>query len=296
MKSTPFSLLAQQKQPRQPHQLQQHQQHQHLAFQLASRKNDNDFDDEDDDGTQQPQTGMNEAFEQFNALDSLFDDDDDDNDLTNKKSTTSGSRSTVRLDDDTKAVMSDAERASIEEEARLFQSMLQDSERQDETELYSDVIKDLGGTPPLPVPPNSKQQDDTTNDEQVNKKKKEKEPSVTVQDIFRANALVKNPKNSSIPDSVKDKDDFLNRAIQEALEEANKLAQQNSQGEKKITDTILDDEELMKEIEDIFEQGNEKLLASLEDIRQEQVRSAQGSKRGCAYHVTDKLFRTTTTG
>jgi hypothetical protein len=40
-----------------------------------------------------------------------------------------------------------------------------------------------------------------------------------------------------------------------------------------ISKSILDDKEIMKEIEVIFERGNEKLMASLEEIRTEQVRT-----------------------
>jgi hypothetical protein len=40
-----------------------------------------------------------------------------------------------------------------------------------------------------------------------------------------------------------------------------------------IAESILDDKEIMKEIEVIFERGNEKLMASLEEIRKEQVRT-----------------------
>jgi hypothetical protein len=194
---------------------------------------------------------MNEAFRQLDALDSLFDDDDD----KNKKSSNNSEK--VQLDQEAKAAFGDAEKASLEDEAKLFSSMLQDSE-QDESELYSNVMKDMGGTP-------KEQSGDNNN--------KKKEPSVIVQDVIRGNALGNDGKDllkdSNI--SIEDKEQFLNQAIQEAMDEASKMSPESK---KSLGDNILDDEEIMKEIEEIFEKGNEKLLASLEEIRQEQVRTS----------------------
>ena len=57
--------------------------------------------------------------------------------------------------------------------------------------------------------------------------------------------------------------------MQDALQEA---LQQVKVNNPRMSDSILDDQEIMREIEGIFEQGNEKLMASLEEIRREQVR------------------------
>ena len=73
---------------------------------------------------------MEEAFRQLDALDSLGE---------------VKAESTVKLDEQSKAQLK-AEDPSLEEEIELFKGMLQDSE-QDQSELYSDVMKDMGGTP-----------------------------------------------------------------------------------------------------------------------------------------------------
>ena len=215
-----------------------------FTFTTAFLAKKNDDEDEDEEAAGGSQTGMDAAFRQLSALDSLFDNGDD----------KSQKKSKVQLDQDAKAALSDTERASIEEEAKLFRSMLEDSE-QDEGVLYSDVLKDMGGTP---------KEGGTT----VPSPKEKKEPSVIVQDIIRGNVL--DGKLPEIPDSLEDKEKFMNQAIQEALEEARNMTPENR---KSLSDSILDDEEIMKEIEEIFEKGNEKLLASLEEIRQEQVSS-----------------------
>lgn len=62
-----------------------------------------------------------------------------------------------------------------------------------------------------------------------------------------------------------DTEEFMNQALEEAVKEVNV-------NNPSISKSVLDDKEIMKEIEEIFERGNEKLMESLEEIRQEQVR------------------------
>ena len=201
---------------------------------LAARKKRNDDDDDDDEG---PKTGMEDAFRQFDALDSLGEKE--------------GLASTVKLDDDAKAALK-SEAASMEKEVELFTSMLGDSDQ----DAYSDVMKDLGGTPKdLPPPPD----------------KSERQISIVEGSVPSSSSTTSKSSQSNIPKSEEDTEKFMNQAIQEALDEARAMSPSDAAG-KKMSDSILDDEEIMKEIEEIFEKGNEKLLASLEEIRKEQVR------------------------
>lgn len=64
---------------------------------------------------------------------------------------------------------------------------------------------------------------------------------------------------------------FMNQAFQDAM---NELERENPS----VTRDIFNDKELMREIEAIFERGNEKLMESLEDIRKEQVSTSSCSK------------------
>ena len=62
-------------------------------------------------------------------------------------------------------------------------------------------------------------------------------------------------------------DKFLDEAFQSALKEVEK---QKGPIDAK---SLLDDKEMMKEIEAIFEEGSQQLMEGLDDIRQEQVRT-----------------------
>ena len=57
----------------------------------------------------------------------------------------------------------------------------------------------------------------------------------------------------------------MNRAIAEAVQEA----QDVKQGD--LAEQVLSDDELMKEIEKVFDEANKKILEGVDDIRKEQV-------------------------
>lgn len=113
---------------------------------------------------------------------------------------------------------------SVEKEVQVYQNLVQEMEHTDETELYSDVLADMGGTPET-TPKINIEQDDTNNTQA-----------------------------------------FLQQAFDDAMKHV-KLKDAD------LVQQALNDEEIMKEIEQIFERGNEQLMASLEDIRKEQVRN-----------------------
>lgn len=202
--------------------------------------------EDDDEGG--GQTGMNDAFRQLESLGSLDDDDDDLAAAAKKK---------VQLDDTAKAALTDLEAPSLETEAAAFTKMLSD----DDQDAYQDVMSDLGGTPKgfdaasnPPIPSSS------------SSKSKASRTSVSVIEDATPSP------SQNIPKSEEDPESFMNQAIQEALEEARSMSPTEPSSGRKMSDSILDDEEIMKEIEEIFEKGNEKLMASLEEIRKEQVR------------------------
>jgi uncharacterized membrane-anchored protein len=66
----------------------------------------------------------------------------------------------------------------------------------------------------------------------------------------------------------RNQDDFMNQALEQAMREI----QAEAPGAADLAHAIRHDKDLMKEIEAIFDNGNNELLASLEDIRKEQVR------------------------
>lgn len=130
-------------------------------------------------------------------------------------------------------------KASPEEEVRLYKDMMSESENED-VELYADMMTDMGGTPPKP---------------------KAKSQTIKVEEEETVELL------DSLERSPEDLDVFMNQALQEALDEA----KSKTPDELAAIDP-LDDEEMMEEIKQVFEKANDELLASLEDIRKEQVR------------------------
>ena len=191
---------------------------------------------------------MAEAFSQLDALTSLSDDDKPARPPPTKK----------KIDADTSNLPDDAKskEASFEQEMEVYKDMVGELEQNEEAEAYADIMSELGGS--------MKQTDDTYSQvmselggtpKPQGKKELEKtaaEPLTTL--------------NVDDSDSTVDTEKFMDSALEEALKEV-------KVHNPKMDSSVLDDEEIMKEIEDIFNQGNEKLLASLDEIRREQVRA-----------------------
>jgi hypothetical protein len=121
----------------------------------------------------------------------------------------------------------DAPPLTPEKEVQLYTDMITEMETTDAAELISTVKSDMGGGSSVTQ-------------------------SITIPEF--------DPK-------ILQTDDFMKKALEEALAEAKK------QGKVEInTKSILDDKEIMKEIRVIFDKANDKLVASLEEIRTDQVR------------------------
>jgi hypothetical protein len=130
--------------------------------------------------------------------------------------------------------MASPEPPSLETEAKVYQDYLQEVEGKSEEDMYGDMLSDMGGSS---SPSRSKAPTSSSSSSSV-----------------RSSSSVSN-----------NNDELWNRALEEAMEDV-KL---NNPG---ISDSIMDDAGFRKEIEAIFERGNDKLLESLEEIRREQVR------------------------
>jgi hypothetical protein len=197
----------------------------------ASSRRDHD---EDLDESSKPQPGMAGAFRALEALESLMDDDDG---LSVLPDTSSSSTAPQRIDATSTGVFLTTPSNDIapEKEVELYKGMVQELESTDEEDLYSTVLQDMGGTKPL------------------------KSSSATT-----ARAPVIGDIGDQDPTTTS-REKFINDALEEALKEV-KVNNPTSS-----VDSILNDKEIMKEIEGIFERGNEKLLESLEELRVEQV-------------------------
>ena len=219
---------------------------------LTAKKEDDLDDDDDDDEEASRRPGMEDAFRQLNELESLLDDDDDNKPVPPPKKKKIDADTTSSLPDDT------IKEVSPEQEIKVYRDMVGELEQNEDAEAYSDIMNELGGKP--------KQVEDTysqvMSDLGGTPKPKEVEPPSTLN-------LGDGDDGDGVGSSASeiDTERFMDSALQEALKEV------KVNNPKILGDSILDNKEIMKEIEDIFEEGNEKLLASLEEIRQEQVRS-----------------------
>lgn len=238
-------------------------------------KNDSGEDEENDCSSQQ-QPGMDEAFRLLDSMLRSMDDDEPPplpatassetdkqqrplNAAVNKIDVTALDRSALVLESS-----SVVQSVSPEKEIAVYKLMMEELEQNVDAEAYAEVLDDLGSTV---------MKDDVYSQvltDLLGATSKRPTPA-TPAPIAAATTTVSDPPSilsGTTSSSSPSTEQFMQVALQEAL-------QQVRVNNPRMNDSILDDKEIMKEIEGIFEQGNEKLMASLEEIRQEQV-------RGCA--------------
>lgn len=107
--------------------------------------------DDDDDEEEQPDPGMAAAFRQLDNLKSLDDGGD-----KNKPKQTPRPKKPI---DASNVNVQGTEAVSPEKEVQLYKEMVQELEETDEDDLYSNVLKDMGGSPAMTTPTPSIQTD-----------------------------------------------------------------------------------------------------------------------------------------
>mmetsp|Transcript_16367 Transcript_16367/g.21419 ORF Transcript_16367/g.21419 Transcript_16367/m.21419 type:complete len:354 (+) Transcript_16367:110-1171(+) len=162
-----------------------------------------------------------------------------------------------KISGDKVAVPAEETKISAEKEVQMYSKMMQDLESTDDDDLYSDVMSEMGGeaqkksilSPPKPSPSKA---DNLTDD-----------------------VVPAQPSKEQM-------DRFMDDAFSEALEEV-KLKSTDSLS----AESILNDKEIMKEIEAIFDRGSEELAQSLEQMRKEQESFARKSAESSAQEAAD---------
>eukprot|EP00980_Cylindrotheca_fusiformis_P012721 scaffold3108_cov152-Cylindrotheca_fusiformis.AAC.12 len=94
-------------------------------------------------------------------------------------------------------------------------------------------------------------------------------------------------KKSTVPQfdpNARETEKFMEKALDEAIEEVKRKG--NSQVDK---ETLLDNKEIMKEIEAIFDRANDQLIDGLEDIRKEQIELAESSAMRSSKESDDRM-------
>ena len=206
---------------------------------FASKKQKDDDNEQEEDETEKSERGLHDAFRQLDALDSLLDNDE--------KPPPPPPKPINR----TAVPPLDKSDASPEQEMQLYKDMVEELESTLEEDLYSDVLADMGGT--------GKKKD---------KKITTTEPTAE-DETTELTSLLESKSIGS--DKTKSTEDFMNQALEEAIRDV------KVNNPKSAVDNILNDKEIMEEIEAIFERGNKELLASLEKLREEQVRTVANS-------------------
>lgn len=191
--------------------------------------------------------GMADAFRQLDKLGSL------DESVAPVPSKPAGS--TARgFSAQSKAIRTPpTEPVTPEKEAQQYTDMVKELESNSNDELYSTVLADMGG-------------------------RKQRSVAGETENTIPAQGSVDTA--TSVPPSGADTQAFMDQALAEAMKEV-KINNPS------MAASILDDKEIMKEIEAIFERGNDKLLQNLEEIRKEQVRQEESGKQNASllqYH------------
>ena len=203
----------------------------------------NRMKDDDDDDDEQGAPGMNDAFQK---LDSLVESLGGDGGSKKEPTTTSAPvQSSISADKGMVPETGASETLTPEKEVQMYTKLMKDLETTDDDQLYSDVMEEMGGTPTTASDSPSKTSGSTVSE---------------ISSVFDKLGT----DSTSNPDMEKFMDDALNEALKEV-----KLKSSDSLS----SESILNDEKIMKEIEAIFDKGSAQLMESLEEIRKEQVRS-----------------------
>jgi hypothetical protein len=184
------------------------------------------------------------AFAQFEELDSLDDD---------TAAAVSFELNDIEMEQIIQAAISTTDDPSPEDEFKLYGNMYEELD-QDTNDIFQDVMNQMGKEEDLIMMTATTENEDSMLPET---------PTIPIDDdVFVVAATDTTDSTNTITD------DFLQQAWEEAMNEI----QPRSEMTGEFKDSILKDTDLMKEIEAIFDRGNDQLLANLEEIRQEQVR------------------------
>lgn len=208
-------------------------------------------DDDDDDEEDDTRSGMASAFDALDAL--------DESDLGDAPTTALDRAYALRQEGRQRAAdkpLVDESVVTPTEELKLYGDMYDELENKGgEDALYGDVRNELD----------------------QNKEEGDQQVLDDVDGIGEVGAAV-DAAATTDSDSLytkEDQDDFMNRAIAEALQEAKDAVP--AEGAAALSDSILDDKELMRDIEAIFDDANRKLMQGVEDIRTEQKQLTDAS-------------------
>ena len=185
--------------------------------------------------------GMDDAFKQLEGLQDLGGDVLSNPEKEKQKEAFAKAMENLDLKD----VIDSPPESTPEKELKIYQEMASEVAEKDDTSLYSEVIGDM--------------QDKVTSSPSTGKGFGKPVTSAT-SDVL------------SFDRKDKETEELFNAALEEALAEAKKKS-----SERIDKDSLLNDKEIMKEIEKIFDRANDQLMEGLDEIRQEQKSLAAAS-------------------
>ncbi len=214
---------------------------------------------EEKDGKDE-RTGMDDAFSSLNDLSSL--------DLgTPAKS----SESKIKLnlgDVNVDKILTEDEGGMSQDEINLYKDMYQEIETDEGEGVYGDILGEMSTS-------SGEVEDKTKKESKSTSSGKGFGKNQTLDDADGIGSLNQDDNEQlTAVELGQDTDAFMKKALEEALNDAKF---ETPAGKSIIDESILEDEELMKEINAVFERANEKLLEGVSEIRKEQQALSEAS-------------------
>lgn len=272
---------------------------------LSSKSNKNQDNNNDDDDTNNnhsshndERTGMKDAFQSLEGLSSL-------EDLDSSFSTSESKKKPNITLDDIKTVLQEAKDKTNDdntssttigkefnsnedmEELKLYSDMYKEmEENEDGALIYGDILGELKG---------ENEYDDlsTSNDKKTSASGKGFGKIKVMNDADGIGSISKSSDTDEeelrAVELSQDTDEFMRQALEEAMQEVGK----DDKARDKLAAEIIKDEEIMKEINAIFDRANEELLKGVAEIKAEQqaLTDASAKKRSKSLAEDDKRLK-----
>lgn len=230
----------------------------------TSKRNSAQEEDENED----IRSGMEEAFASLNQLKSL--DDLDGDERMQKSGLEESPLENLRFDTSMGSWNDEEGLASVQDEVKLYKDMYQEMDMDGGDEVYDDIFGELSG---------SSSSENSNSNNSSSSTVPRKIPLDDADGIGSIQNVQDDMEQLNVVELSQDTDKFMRQALEEALDEAKMQVKSASSSSITSIDesSILNDEELMKEINAVFDRANQKLLDSIADIKKEQDQISKSS-------------------
>jgi len=213
--------------------------------------------------------GGDASFDGLDILGNLPEPDDAAAKLRGMSVSTSASTS-IFINEGVESLLQETSGSKTEDEVKVYSDLLREIETQGEDHIYDDVLGELqsvsGGY--VPTAEADADADIPTYFDTIEEAVDAQEKQMVLDDADGIGTLNDDLTVLSVSNLGGDTDEMMRRALQEALAEARKNAPEDPASD---PNSILNDEEMMREINAVFDRANEQLLASIAQIREEQA-------------------------